>query len=297
MYPDTSIARNDAITERCVDLPTPVAPNDVPSPSDTDIEPIRSPNTPALRSPTERSFVVTTAIALEANCRKSTSSCVAPTRPPPTVPTIQQNNVRRGAISTMARTRGARANDQAAALKELGVEKAAVLGVSQGGMIALAMALDHPGLVEKLVLAVSAPRANPLIRERVGRWIELAEAGDHKPLMIDTVENSYSPERLKKLRRAYHLIGSISKPKDYRRFLINAHSILAFDAFDRLGTVACPTLILAGEDDKIVGVEASREMRQRIPNSTLHVYPGLGHAAYEEAADFYERVFRFLKQN
>ena len=189
------------------------------------------------------------------------------------------------------------ADDQAAALKELGVEKTAVLGVSQGGMIALAMALDHPGLVEKLVLAVSAPRATPLIRERVGRWIELAEDGDHKQLMIDTVENSYSPERLKKLRRAYHLIGSIGKPKDYRRFLINAHSILAFDAFDRLGTVACPTLILAGEDDKIVGVEASREMRQRIPNSTLHVYPGLGHAAYEEAADFYERIFRFLKQN
>ena len=189
------------------------------------------------------------------------------------------------------------ANDQAAALKELGVEKTAVLGVSQGGMIALAMALDHPDLVEKLALAVSAPRVNPLISERVGRWIKLAEAGDHKQLMIDTVENSYSPERLKKLRRAYHLIGNINKPKDYRRFLINARAILAFDAFDRLGDVTCPTLILAGEDDKIVGVEASREMKERIPGSTLHIYPGLGHAAYEEAPDFYERIFQFLKQN
>ena len=187
------------------------------------------------------------------------------------------------------------AHDQAAAFKELGVEKTAVLGVSQGGMIALAMALDHADLVDKLALAVTAPRVNPLITERVVCWIGLAEAGDHKHLMIDTVENSYSPERLKKLRRAYHLIGNISKPKDYQRFLINARAILSFDAFDRLGSATCPTLIIAGEDDKIVGVEASREMHERIPNSTLHIYPGLGHAAYEEAADFYGRIFQFLK--
>lgn len=36
-------------------------------------------------------------------------------------------------------------------------------------------------------------------------------------------------------------------------------------------------------------------MKERIVDSRLHVYPGLGHAAYEEAKDFNQRVFDFLK--
>ena len=189
------------------------------------------------------------------------------------------------------------ADDQAAAMRRLGIEKAAVLGVSQGGMIALALAADHPESVEKLVLAVTAPQVNPLIRERLERWIGFAEAGDHKGLMIDTSEHSYSPAHLKKLRRAYPILGAVGKPKDYRRFLINARAILAFDASDRLASVSCPTLILGGEADEIVGAEASRQMQERIPSSELYIYPGLGHAAYEEAKDFYPRVFQFLTKS
>ena len=188
------------------------------------------------------------------------------------------------------------AADQAAALQSLGIRKAAVLGVSQGGMIALALALDHAELVDKLVLAVTAPCVNPLIRERVERWIGFAKISDHKGLMIDTAEHSYSPERLKKLRRAYHLFGALGKPKDYTRFLINARAILAFDASDRLNSVICPTLILGGEADDIVGAEASREMHEKISGSELYLWPGLGHAAYEEAKDFYARVFKFLME-
>ena len=189
------------------------------------------------------------------------------------------------------------AADQAAALHSLGVKKAAVMGVSQGGMIALALALDHADLIEKLVLAVSAPCVNPLIKERLEGWIGFAEAEDHKGLMVDTAEHSYSAERLKKLRRMYPLFGAVGKPKDYRRFLINARAILAFDASNRLASVSCPTLILGGEEDDIVGAEASREMHEHIQNSELYLYPGLGHAAYEEAKDFYSRVFRFLTEN
>ena len=186
------------------------------------------------------------------------------------------------------------AADQAAALRSLGIGKTAVMGVSQGGMLALALALEHADLIEKRVLAVTAPSANLLIRERVQRWIGFAEASDHKGLMIDTAEHSYSPARLKMLRRMYPLFGALGKPKDYNRFLINARAILAFDAADRLAAVNCPTLILGGEADDIVGADASRELHERIPGSELYLYSGLGHAAYEEAKDFYDRVFRFL---
>ena len=63
---------------------------------------------------------------------------------------------------------------------------------------------------------------------------------------------------------------------------------------DEIGKIACPALVIGGEDDKTVGVEASRELNARIENSALHIYPGLGHALYEEAPDFNDRVFRFL---
>ena len=188
------------------------------------------------------------------------------------------------------------AEDQAMAMQELGISKASVLGVSQGGMIAQLLAANHRELVEKIVIAVSAPRVNELIRENISKWMEFAEQGDHKNLMIDTAEKSYSPEYLKKYRKIYPVIGSVGKPSDYRRFLINAGAILAFDAFEELPRISCPALIIGGEEDKIVGVRASYEMNERIPNSELYVYKGLGHAAYEEAADFNERVFSFLEK-
>ncbi len=187
------------------------------------------------------------------------------------------------------------ANDQALAMKALGLRSASVMGVSQGGMIAQYLAIDHPELVEKLVIAVTAPRVNDMIRAGVNTWLEAAKQGDHKRLMIDTMEWSYSPESLKKFRMLYPVIGLIGKPKTYDRFRINADAILSFDALQEISKIACPTLILGGAADKTVGVEASYEMKERIPGSELYVYQGLGHAAFEEAADFNRRVFDFLE--
>ena len=187
------------------------------------------------------------------------------------------------------------ADDQAKALRALGLEKVSVMGVSQGGMIAQLLAADHPDLVEKLVLAVTAPCVNACIRESVGRWIGYARQGSHKQLMIDTAESMYSEPYLKKYRRLYPVIGAIGRPKSYGRFLANAEAILRFDALGDLGRIACPTLIIGAAEDKVVGLQASLEMKERIAGSELFVYEGLGHAAYEEAEDFNERVFRFLE--
>ena len=186
--------------------------------------------------------------------------------------------------------------DQAAALEALGIRRSHVLGVSQGGMIAQVLAIDHADLVEKLILAVTAPCVNEQLRSCVNRWIALARQGRHRELMIDTAEKSYSPERLRKLRRLYPLLGALGKPASYDRFLTNAGAILGFDAGDALGRIRCPTLILAGGEDRIVGAQASFALREKIPDSELYVYPHLGHGAYEEAEDFYPRIRAFLAE-
>lgn len=187
------------------------------------------------------------------------------------------------------------AADQAKALKELGITKASVMGVSQGGMIAQYMAIDYPELVEKLVIAVSAPRVNEVIESNVSGWIKMAQEGDHRSLMIDTTEKGYSEQYLKKCRKLYPLLGMVGKPRTYDRFFRNAEAILAFDAYEELHKILCPTYIIGGETDKTVGVHASYELKENIKNSELHIYPGLGHAAYEEAKDFYDRVYEFLR--
>jgi pimeloyl-ACP methyl ester carboxylesterase len=148
--------------------------------------------------------------------------------------------------------------------------------------------------VEALVLAVTAPNANDPARECVTRWLGFVEQGDHKQLMIDTAERSYSPAYLEKYRKFYPVLGHVGKPAEYGRFRTNAEAILTFDAREEIGKITCPTLILGGEEDKIVGAQASRELHERIRDSKLYLYPGLGHAAYEEARDFYERVYEFL---
>ena len=186
------------------------------------------------------------------------------------------------------------ARDQAEAMKLLGIKKANVLGISQGGMIAQYLAIDYPELVEKLVLAVTLSKQNELIQNVVGNWISMAEHSDYKKLMIDTAERSYTDRYLKKYRLFYPLLGRIGKPKDFSRFIIQARSCMDHNAYPELGKIMCPTLVIGGECDRIVGVDASREIVERINLCEEYIYKEFGHAAYEEAKDFNGRVLKFL---
>ena len=188
------------------------------------------------------------------------------------------------------------AEDQVRAMQELGIRRACVLGVSQGGMIAQMMAIGHPETVTGLILAVTAPNANPVAQEAVSGWIEMALRGDHTALMVDTAERTYSRRYLQKNRRLLPLLARLTKPRSYDRFLKNARAILEFDVREELAGIQCPTLIVAGDNDKTLGNDAPYEMERRIPGSRLHVYAGLGHSAFEEAKDFYDRVLAFCEE-
>lgn len=187
------------------------------------------------------------------------------------------------------------AADQAEAMKKLGISKAMVLGVSQGGMIAQYLAIDHPDLVEKLVLAVTLSKQNNTVQKALGEWLELAKQGDHKRLMIDTAEKSYSENYLRKYRLIYPILGLIGKPENYQRFLIQIGSCLSHDAYGELEKIKCPVLVIGGRQDKIVTGEASEEIAEKL-GCEIYMYDDLGHAAYEEAKDFNERIMAFFRE-
>ena len=182
------------------------------------------------------------------------------------------------------------------AMKELNILSASIVGVSQGGMIAQYLTLNHPEVVEKLVLVVTLARPNPIVRSAIKRWVEMAKKGDYKGIMVSTAELSYSPKKIKQSKWMYGLLGSIGKPKNFDRFLIQANSCIKYDVYDKLDEIKCPTLIIGGTDDKVVTGEASKEIAEKIANSELFLYEGLGHGLYEEAKDFVHRVAAFCKR-
>ena len=185
------------------------------------------------------------------------------------------------------------AEDLNLALEALGLSGVCLVGVSQGGMIAQWLAIDHPDKAGKLVLTVTLSRPNPTVRDVISRWSGMAQRGDYRGIMLDTAERSYSEKRLKKARLSYRLLGNVGKPKSFDRFLIQAASCVNHDTYELLPRIACPTLVIGGTDDRIVTGEASREIAGRIPGASLIMYNGLGHGLYEEAPDFWDRVREF----
>lgn len=185
------------------------------------------------------------------------------------------------------------AEDVAAAMACLNIACADVIGISQGGMIAQALAIRHPELVSKLVLGVTAARSNPTIRQVVGGWIRAAQRSDWRTINRESITLGYSKPYVRKYRFLLPLLERLVKPANGQRFINLAGSTLTFDAWDELPKLQCPVLVLGGKQDQIVTGEASVEIAERL-NCPIYLYDELGHAAYDEAKDFNQRVLAFL---
>ena len=188
------------------------------------------------------------------------------------------------------------ADDQALALKNLGIDKTIVMGVSQGGMVAQMLAANYPEIVEKLILVVTAPYANDTVKTVVTRWIEMTKTSSHTELMLDTAEKVYTKEFNEKNKKYLPLFARFTKPANYDRFCKNAYGILAFDARDALSKIKCPTYIMAGNCDNTVGNDAPYELHEGIENSEMEIFDGQGHGLFEEDKDFYNKVFMFCNR-
>lgn len=188
------------------------------------------------------------------------------------------------------------ARDQAKAMELLGIQKADVLGVSMGGMIAQHLAAEYPEKVGKLLLVVTAARPNPLLLEAVSEWTELARRGDHTAFMESNLRRIYSEDYYRKNKRMVPLLGKLTKPTSYDRFLIQAEACCTHEAHDQLSKITAPTLVLGGEKDNCLGAEPSREIAARIPGAELKMYEQWGHGLYEEEKDFQKTVLAFLRR-
>jgi pimeloyl-ACP methyl ester carboxylesterase len=186
------------------------------------------------------------------------------------------------------------AEDQKIAMENLGIKNAHIMGISQGGMITQYLAIDYPEMVDKLIIGVSTSKQNDIIQKVIKNWVTLAENNDYRNLIIDTMEKTYTEDKLKKYGVFYPILTRVGKPKSFKRFIVQANACLHHNAYDELDKIKCATLVIGGDSDKVVGKNASEEMAKRINKSKLILYKGLGHGAFEEAKDFNQQVLSFL---
>ena len=188
------------------------------------------------------------------------------------------------------------ADDLTELMQAEGISCADIFGVSQGGMIAQQLALRHPETVGRLVLAVTSARMLPVTQKAIGNWLEWSDQKNWQRIMQDTAERSYTGEYLRKNKLMLKLVNRMTKPAEPNRAEIIFRSCLSHDVLDRLGSITCPTLVIGAECDRIVGAEASRQIAGQIRGCELIMYEKYSHGVYDEAADFYDRVYEWLTQ-
>ena len=185
--------------------------------------------------------------------------------------------------------------DIAEAMDVLGLKTVAVIGISQGGMVAQWLAADFPERVEKLILTVTTAKLNNLGRERITRWLELSQTGAYKELIFDIASHSYTAKSFGKFKYLYRIMGIFGRIKDKHRIAIQATSCLRHDSLVVLQKINCSTLVIGAEEDDVLDVGASLELHQHIKDSQLPILPDCGHALYEKHKGFQKRVLVFLE--
>ena len=166
------------------------------------------------------------------------------------------------------------ARDVARLLRNLGVGRAHIVGLSLGGMVAQQVALDSPVAVASLVLAdtlAGAPAGAEVLMRDALRFIE---EGDMAEIAKARITNAFS-DRVDAAMRDY-FIDQVAR-NDKSAYVRAARAAFGFNTRERLGEISAPTLVVVGEDDRVTPPVCSEELAAGIRGARLVRIPGGGH--------------------
>ncbi len=187
------------------------------------------------------------------------------------------------------------AADTAALLDHLGIEQANVLGHSMGGRVALALAVNYPGMVKRLFLAATG--SGPAVRAGEDaialpqlRLLErLITRGYKEHMRYEMVETgSFFSEKFRKahpeiVNAFWDLIWEYHA--DLRTYLRCIFARQTFEITHQLGAIKAPVWIVIGDSD-LEGAGAhvpqSQGLKERIPQAKLKILPDTCHAFFWE---------------
>jgi 3-oxoadipate enol-lactonase len=203
------------------------------------------------------------------------------------------------------------ADDAAGLLDVIGVERAHLVGVSMGGMIAQELALRHPKRVRGLVLACTFPEPDAEAERQ--RQFSLARFGGRvtasgeaeidvsavDPLMLfqhllpRVFNQSFIDRELPKLLQIFG--GALQYGFSLEAILGQVEAIMGHKATDRLHEITAPTLVITGDADLLVSPANSDVLARSIPGAKLVKVPGGSHGFNFETPDVFNReVVDFL---
>ncbi len=169
------------------------------------------------------------------------------------------------------------ADDLAGLLGHLGIARAVVAGMSQGGFLSLRCALTHPALVRALILIDTQsggedPERLPQYQELTRRWIDHGLPDD----VADFVEAAILGDGWAGAG-AWRAKWKTMAPAD----LLACMETLGGrdDITGRLGEIKAPCVVIHGEADAAIALPLAEALARSLPDASLVVIPGAGHAA------------------
>jgi pimeloyl-ACP methyl ester carboxylesterase len=190
------------------------------------------------------------------------------------------------------------AADLLAVLDDAGVQRAVLVGVSAGGMIALQAALDAP---DRVIAALVASCGTDLAAHVPSAVFE-AYAARFEAAFDFMLAGATSPSTRRDRAEVCALLGDMYRVQDnfthavFLACMRDPNGVFRWNVADRLSDIRHPVLVLAGQDDRAVPLEAVRALAGRIPGARLAIVPDVGHFyPLERPADFNAELRRFLE--
>ena len=194
------------------------------------------------------------------------------------------------------------ADDAAAVLRHLNVERAHVVGISMGGFMSLQLTLRHPELVEKLVLVCTSAGGRGNTRPHLNLLpvffalpiFANADAATRARMVYSRImARGFLKKHPDELRRIEETARY--KPMSGAAYNRQLRACQRHNVADELSEITKPTLVIHGADDPLVPLPNGRFLAQNIKNAEFHIYPDTGHIPIiERAADFNRDVLQFL---
>lgn len=193
------------------------------------------------------------------------------------------------------------AEDTYRALVKLGINKAHFMGASQGGAIILKLAICHPDMVLSLSVCSSSAYVNDMSVKVLGTWLDLAKKRDAVGLASNMIDTIFSRKTLEGSREGLIKAFAHISEEEFVQFINMCAGFCEYDVRDNLGDIKCPTFVIGCKGDRVFGAEASRQIYEGIRKNNnkceIYIYDGTyGHAVYDEAPDYKERIHNFLKK-
>jgi pimeloyl-ACP methyl ester carboxylesterase len=192
-------------------------------------------------------------------------------------------------------------------LKHLGITRAHLVGCSNGGEIALDLALEQPELAASLTLVDATPSGFELKGEPPRYMLEMfdeMQSGDVERanelqirILLDGQyrEPAQVDAKLRNKALDMHRIPATQKTS----FIADSQPVDPLDppAVTRLQEVSCPTLIIVGSLDHPELLRAAEDMAARIPDARKVIFEGSGHVpSYEQPEYFTRQLLDFLRE-